>query len=314
VTADPPGGIALDPPRALGALVTELGGNAAAAARDTILERIVPPQRGSSPRDLVVVVSGRSVREASACEGVLLCDTRVAPRLAAKRRWTHEHVWWVVAQLVPARAERTDLGSGWVHPAAAVDATAELAVGSVVHAGAVVGARSRIGEHAVIYDGVWIGADVTIGAHAVIGHPGFGWASDPFGHRFRIPQRGGVVIEDGAEIGPLSTVDAGTLGPTRIGKGTKLDAHVHVGHNAVVGERVLAAAQVGIAGSVKIGNEVLVGGQAGFADHVSVGSRARVAAKSGVIGDIPSGAVVAGFPAVPRMQWLRSMASLLRKR
>jgi UDP-3-O-[3-hydroxymyristoyl] glucosamine N-acyltransferase len=314
VTADPPGGIELDPPRALGRLVTELGGNADGVARDTIVERVVSPEHASSPRDLVVVISGRSAREARDCEGVLLCDARVAPRLVAKRCWTHQYVWWVVARLVPVRPEPTERACAWVHPRATVDPTAHVALGSVVHAGAIVGARSRIGEHAVIYDNVRIGADVVIGAHAVIGRPGFGWATDPSGGRFRVPQRGGVVIDDGVEIGPLSTVDAGTLAPTRIGKGTKLDAHVHVGHNSVIGSGVLAAAQVGIAGSATIGDDVLVGGQAGFADHVNVGSGARVAAKSGVIGDVPSRAVVAGFPAVPRMQWLRGMASLFRKR
>jgi UDP-3-O-[3-hydroxymyristoyl] glucosamine N-acyltransferase len=125
----------------------------------------------------------------------------------------------------------------------------------------------------------------------------------------RIPQLGGVVIEADAEIGPLSTVDAGTLGPTRIGRGSKLDAQVHVGHNVVIEAGVLVAAQSGFAGSAHIGPGVKIGGQAGIADHVRVGAGATIAAKSGVIGDIPPGVVVAGFPAVPRVRWLRALAA-----
>jgi UDP-3-O-[3-hydroxymyristoyl] glucosamine N-acyltransferase len=113
------------------------------------------------------------------------------------------------------------------------------------------------------------------------------------------------------ELGALCTVDAGTLGPTRIRRGAKLDAHVHVGHNVEIGPGCLIAAQAGFAGSTRLGAGVLVGGQAGFADHVSVGDGARVAAKSGVIGDVPARQTVAGFPAVPRIRWLRAMARLM---
>jgi UDP-3-O-[3-hydroxymyristoyl] glucosamine N-acyltransferase len=114
-------------------------------------------------------------------------------------------------------------------------------------------------------------------------------------------------------IGPLVTVDAGTLAPTIVRRGAKLDAHVHVGHNCDIGEGTLVAAQCGFAGSVRVGKGVLIGGQAGFADHVTVGDGARVAAKSGVIGDVPAGAVFAGYPAVPRARWLRGLAAMYRR-
>jgi UDP-3-O-[3-hydroxymyristoyl] glucosamine N-acyltransferase len=120
-----------------------------------------------------------------------------------------------------------------------------------------------------------------------------------------------VWIEDDVEIGPLATVDAGTLGPTILKRGVKLDAHVHVGHNVVVGEGAMVAAQSGFAGSVRVGAGVLVGGQAGVADHANIGEGAQIAAKAGVIGDIPARAVVAGYPAVARARWLRGMASML---
>jgi UDP-3-O-[3-hydroxymyristoyl] glucosamine N-acyltransferase len=189
--------------------------------------------------------------------------------------------------------------------------SAQISPGAVVLPGATIGEGSSVGPNAVIYGGSVIGARVSVGAGAVIGRPGFGWVTGPNGRLRRMPQRGGVQVDDEVEIGALCTVDAGTLDPTRIGAGTKLDAHVHVGHNVQIGRHCLVAAQSGFAGSVVIEDDVWIGGQVGVKDHVRIGAGARLAAKSGVIGDVPPGATVAGFPAVPRLRWLRAMARLL---
>lgn len=157
-----------------------------------------------------------------------------------------------------------------------------------------------------------IGARVRIGHCTVIGRPGFGWATGPNGAVRAIPQLGGVVIEDDVIIGALCTIDAGTLGPTIVRRHAKIDAHVHVGHNGDIGEGAIIAAQSGFAGSVTLGRGVQVGGQVGIADHVTVGDGAKIAAKSGVIGDVPPGAIVAGYPAVPRGRWLRALARMYR--
>jgi UDP-3-O-[3-hydroxymyristoyl] glucosamine N-acyltransferase len=121
-----------------------------------------------------------------------------------------------------------------------------------------------------------------------------------------------VIIEEDVSIGALCTIDAGVLGPTILRRGVKLDSQVHVAHNCDIGEGTMIAAQSGFAGSVKIGRGVLVGGQVGIGDHVVVGDGARIAGGSGVIGDVPAGAVVAGYPAVPRVRWLRALARLYR--
>jgi UDP-3-O-[3-hydroxymyristoyl] glucosamine N-acyltransferase len=176
----------------------------------------------------------------------------------------------------------------------------------------VVGPDSIVGANVTLAERVVIGSRVTIGASTVIGSPGFGWAVGPEGERLAIPQYGGVIIEDDVWVGPLVTIDAGTLGPTILRRGVKLDAHVHVGHNCEIGEDTLVAAQSGFAGSVKIGKRGLIGGQVGIADHVTVGDDVRIAAKSGVIGDVPGGEIVAGYPAVPRKKWLRGVAALYR--
>jgi len=205
---------------------------------------------------------------------------------AAVGLWAHEHAAWVLAELLDTALAPED-------PPA-------------------VGSDCAIATTAVLGPRVTIGARVRVGPGTVIGHPGFGWATGPSGAVRAVPQLAGVVIDDDVSIGPLCTIDAGTLAATRIRRAAKLDAHVHVGHNADVGAGSIIAAQCGFAGSVTIGEGVLIGGQVGIADHVTVGARARIAAKSGVISDVPEGVTVAGYPAVARGRWLRGLAKLYR--
>ena len=292
------------------------------AARSTPAPRAPPsaPWPPSSPRgpgQLAPLVSRRRayVDAARAGGAALLVEAGLASLVPAGRRWVHPNAASALASLLldvappPAPDARH---AAHVDPGADVDPTAVVGPGAVILAGARIGPGARIEPNAVVYGGADIGARVVVGAGAVVGRPGFGWAPGPDGTMVRVPQLGGVRIEDDAEIGPLATVDAGTLGPTVIGRGAKLDAHVHVGHNVQVGKGAMVAAQAGFAGSVEIGAGALVGGQAGVADHVRVGAGARIAAKAGVIGDVPPGAVVAGYPAVARERWLRATAHALR--
>lgn len=213
-----------------------------------------------------------------------------------------------------ALAEREDVASlpGWFHPHAAYALAELLDVGDAPADDPVIGDGTRIGRGAVLMPRVKIGARVTIGAGAVIGDAGFGFATGPGGALRAIPHLGGVVIEDDVHIGALCTISAGTLTPTVIRRGAKLDAQVHVGHNCEIGEGTIIAAQTGLAGSVTVGRGVMMGGQVGVADHVAIGDGARIAAKSGVIGDVAEGATVAGYPAVERQRWLRGLAELYR--
>ncbi|HZU83206.1 MAG TPA: UDP-3-O-(3-hydroxymyristoyl)glucosamine N-acyltransferase [Polyangiaceae bacterium] len=229
----------------------------------------------------------RAAHAAASRGAALLVDASLATRAPASGPlWLHEHASWAMAALLD--------------DAMAPDLAPSVGDGCSIAASATLGPR------------VVVGSRVRIGPGSVIGHPGFGWATGPRGAVRAIPQLGGVWIEDDVSIGPLCTIDAGTLAPTRVRRGAKLDAHVHVGHNGDIGDGAMIAAQCGFAGSVIIGREALVGGQVGIADHVHVGDRARIAAKSGVIGDVPAGAVMAGYPAVPRARWLRALAALYR--
>jgi UDP-3-O-[3-hydroxymyristoyl] glucosamine N-acyltransferase len=170
----------------------------------------------------------------------------------------------------------------------------------------------QIGANGLVHAGVRIGDRVVIGdriivqPNAVIGADGFSFVPvrTPDGavadHEtpLRIHSVGRVVIGDDVEIGAGTTIDRATVQDTRIGKGTKIDNLVQIGHNVTIGECCLIAGMAGIAGSVTLGDRVMVGGQAGIADHVTVGSDATVAAGSGVGSNVSAGTVVSGYPAM----------------
>jgi UDP-3-O-[3-hydroxymyristoyl] glucosamine N-acyltransferase len=308
-------GVRLDAPRRVAELSLEHGGTLDEGLADAVVSRIVPPEYAKYDDDLVVATSALGAARATAGPGVVLSQSSVSERVAVGRRWVHTHVTWVLAHLLAPMAEReAPQGvdrSAWIHPAAFVDGTAVVRPGAIILADARIGPHTVIGEGAVICRRARLGARVVVGPLAVVGRPGFGWATGPSGEVIRIPQLGGVVVEDDVEIGPLCTIDGGTLSPTILRRGVRLDAHVHVAHNVEIGEGTLVAAQAGFAGSVRVGPGALVGGQAGITDHAIIGAGARIAAKSGVIGDVGAGSVVAGYPAIPRGRWLRIWARLL---
>jgi UDP-3-O-[3-hydroxymyristoyl] glucosamine N-acyltransferase len=184
--------------------------------------------------------------------------------------------------------------------------------GAVVGRGAVIGRGCRIGQNAVVLGCCRIGDRVSIGPGTVLGGEGFGFVEEGGAFR-RIPQLGALAIEDDVEIGAHCTIDRGTLGETRIGAGSKLDAQVHIAHNVHIGRKVIIAAQCGLSGSVVVGDGAMLGGKVGVADHRTIGAGAQVGAGSGVGSHVPPGARVAGYPAVPIEDWLRSIAQARRR-
>ncbi|HEV7682107.1 MAG TPA: UDP-3-O-(3-hydroxymyristoyl)glucosamine N-acyltransferase [Pyrinomonadaceae bacterium] len=223
-----------------------------------------------------------------------------------------------------------------IHESAVIDPSAEVAENVWIGAGVVIGTNCRIAAgvrlypNVTVYENVTIGKDSTIhsgtairerseiGARVVIhnnvvvGCDGFGYAKDEQKSWLKIPQTGRVVIEDDVEIGAGTTIDRASVGESRIGRGTKLDNLVQIGHSCSIGEDTLLCAQVGLAGSSHIGNRVILAGQAGVAGHLTIGDDVVLTAKSATSHDVPAGKIISGIPAFDNRDWLRSTAAFRR--
>ena len=218
-----------------------------------------------------------------------------------------------------------------IHPAAVVEADAQIDPTASVGPGAYIGhnvkihARTIIGPNCSVGENTQIGADcrldanVTvyhnckignfciIQANTTIGSTGFGYSFIEGRHQL-IPHNGGVILEDGVEIGANTCVDRAKFGNTIIGAGTKIDNQVHIAHNVVIGKACLLAGQAGIAGSTQLGNGVVLAGGAGVSDNVAIGDRAIVGACALVTKDIESNEKVWGIPAIDLQGQLRSIS------
>jgi len=176
-----------------------------------------------------------------------------------------------------------------------------------IHAGVTIGQDCQVGDgctlypQVVIYDGCRLGHRIILHAHVVIGADGFGYRMEQ-GRHIKIPQLGGVEIENDVEIGAGTAIDRGTFEPTRIGEGTKIDNLVQIGHNCKIGKHNMIVSQVGIGGSSTTGDYVVIAGQVGVADHVNIGDQAVLGAKAGVPSDIPAKTKVLGAPARPERE------------
>ena len=266
------------------------------------------------------VIAGNFAENAKTSKALLIV---AHPRLAFAR----------AARLLQNHARRQT----GVDPTAVVHSSAKLGAGvsigpKAVIGHAVIGARSLIGAGCIIGDGVELGEDchiypnvtiypgsrignrVIVHAGAVLGSDGFGYVRDPKSGRYeRFPQIGTLEIEDDVEIGANTTIDRGALEVTRIGRGTKIDNLVHIGHNCQFGEDVIIAAQAGFSGSITIENQVVIGGQVGVAEHARIQEGVLLGGQTGVLPKkILRGKGVAfwGTPARPLREYLRSLASL----
>jgi UDP-3-O-[3-hydroxymyristoyl] glucosamine N-acyltransferase len=188
-----------------------------------------------------------------------------------------------------------------------IGARTVLEGGNHLAAESVLGDDTRLFPNVTLYRASKIGSRVRIHSGTTIGSDGFGYVFDSGFHR-KIPQIGNVVIHDDVEIGANVTIDRGALGPTTIGKGTKIDNLVQIGHNVTIGEHCLIVSQTGISGSTKLGNYVTVAGQVGIAGHLKIGDRVTIAGKSGIMFDIADGEKWFGSPiAAPDREMKRQL-------
>ena len=229
-----------------------------------------------------------------------------------------------------------EIGNGaWIGPFSVIGPRARVGANARIGAHCSVGRDAMIGDNALLHDGVRVGARCRIGhrliaqPNAVIGADGFSFEPPERSAVEAAKQTGGiggaratgylrihslaaVEIGDDVEIGACTTIDRGTISPTRIGDGTKIDNQVQIGHNVQIGSLCLLCAQVGVAGSSTLGDRVVLGGKTGVADHVQIGSDVICAASTMVAGKIPPNRVMMGIPAQPRDQFTRQYAAIRR--
>ena len=268
------------------------------------------------------VLVGRGMSSTAAGKPLLrvgqprLAFARAATLLRAPRKAVEIHATAVLSPGV-------EIGSGVsIGPHASIEEGARVGEATVVGSGAVIGAGVHIGSdcriypRVVIYPGVTLGDRVVVHAGAVLGADGFGYVRDrATGEYTQFPQQGALVIEDDVEIGANTTIDRGALDETRIGRGTKLDNLIHIGHNCSIGRDVVIAAQTGISGSSAVGDGAILGGQVGMGDHAMVGPGVILGGQAGILPKkklLGPGIVFWGTPAKPVRQYLKELAMLAR--
>lgn len=186
-----------------------------------------------------------------------------------------------------------------IHPGAVIEDDCKIGDDCVIHANAVIESRCELGKSVIVH------------SNAVIGADGFGFAPGQ-GEIQKIPQIGIVCLEDDVEIGACTTIDRAAMEVTRVGAHSKLDSHVHIGHNVVIGHHTMISGMVGVAGSAKIGNWVMIAGHAGINGHVSVGDRCVIGGMTGVTSNIDEPGMYIGYPPLPANEWKRQSVYLKR--
>ena len=311
------------------------------------VDRLVHPDRADRPSDLAIAMSAEAAGALarSKARAVVIVAARPLPSGSFPAVIAVGEARTALAKLTAMFDPGPPQARG-VHPTALVAADAIIGEDASIGPYAVIGSRSRIGAGTTILPQVTVGADTAIGAqcllhsgvrighgcrlgdrvivhaNAVIGADGFSFAPDLMsataftaGVRItRVHSLGNVEIGDDVEIGACTTIDRATLESTRIGRGTKIDDHVHIGHNVVIGESCILCGMVGISGSVILGDRVRLGGGVGIGDHVRIGDQAVVAAGSGVGTNVPAGAFVSGYPALPHQRTIEQQLYLGRQK
>jgi len=310
------------------------------------LARLVGGTVSGDGKTVVRAVNG--IKEAGPGDITFLANSKYAPLLASTKASAVILAEGMTSPLPALRVANPDLAFGrvaehfsggayraapGVHPTAVVAPGVRLGKDVSIGAGVVIEAGASIGDRAVVHPQVYIGRDTVIGPDAllypqvvvrekcsvgarvilhsgtVIGSDGFGYATEKGVHH-KIPQVGTVVIEDDVELGANVTVDRARFGKTVIGKGTKIDNLVQIGHNVVLGQGCLLVSQAGIAGSTRLGNYVVMAGQSGLIGHLDIGDGAIITAQTGLTKDVPPGAVMSGSPASERRTHLKELAAL----
>lgn len=284
----------------------------------------------AQPGELTFLVNRkyRPALETTRASAILITYDEARPRIAALRS---ANPYLDFARAIELFHPTPRYGAS-VHPTAVISSAAKIGARAHIGPYCYIAEDVEIGENAVlhsfvcIYRGARIGNDFFAHAHAcvredcrignrvllqngvVVGSDGFGFARETDGKWYKMRQAGITVIGDDVEIQAQSAIDRATVGETRIGRGTKIDNMVQVGHACKVGEDTLLCGQVGLAGTTQIGNKCILAGQVGTAGHLTIGDGATLTAQSGVPTDVPAGAIYSGYPAMENLAWRKSVA------
>jgi UDP-3-O-[3-hydroxymyristoyl] glucosamine N-acyltransferase len=328
--------------RALGEIAKFIGGEMR-GDESVSVARVVHPAIAQGASDLAFVLSPKEASVLNSTHVINAVVPAGLENLTVPNQIVVSRPRLVLARLTELFERPVDVAPG-IHPWTVIDPTASIGENVSIGPFCRIGPNSRVGDHCRFVSNVNVGADVTIGDHtllhagvcigdrceigsrviiqpnATIGGDGFAFVTPEPGsvesvrktgevrnfntEIIRIHSLGNVVIEDEVEIGSGTCIDRGTLGETRIGRGSKLDNLIQIGHNVVTGGNCLIVSQVGVAGSASIGHRVVIGGQSGVPDHVTVGDDAVIHARSGIIGPVPEKAAMMGVPAVPLRQFM----------
>ncbi len=201
--------------------------------------------------------------------------------------------------------------------ASSISESATIGEGTIIQPNVFIGNHVRIGKNCVIhpnvtiYDGCVLGDHVTIHAGTVLGADAFYYKNRPEGFD-KLLSGGNVVVEDHVDIGAGCTIDRGVTGSTTIGRGSKLDNQIQVGHDTVIGKKCLIASHVGIAGCCIIEDEVTLWGQVGITSGATIGKKAVILAQSGISKSLEGGKTYFGYPAEEAREKLKQIASIKR--
>jgi UDP-3-O-[3-hydroxymyristoyl] glucosamine N-acyltransferase len=275
--------------------------------------------------DASFLANARYREQMKSSQAGVICIDPSTELPAGKNFLVHESPSQVFQIIVEALLKDKQIESGFsgIHPTAVIHPQAmlgpDVVVGPyvVIDRYAKIGARTRlfahasigpsvdIGEdcilypHAVVREGCQLGSRVILQPGAVVGSCGFGYTTSNVGHHTKLEQLGIVVLEDDVEIGANTTIDRARFKETRIGRGSKIDNLVQLGHNVTLGEYNLIVSQTGIAGSTKTGRNVVMGGQAGVVGHLEIADYVMIATRGGVSKNIPQPGKYGGEPVMP---------------
>lgn len=316
----------------LSEIATLIGGTVEGDAHVVI--RSAAPIQSAGPGDLSFVANKKYTPyiATTKAEALVLAPEIKCDRLPVIR---HENPYLAFASAVDILFPDEPLIPEGIDPSAVINESSEIDSTTRIGPLCTVGRNSRLGANCQLVGSVYVGNEVQIGddclfypgvqimhgcrigdrvivhSGVVIGSDGFGFAGSPTGLK-KIKQVGWVEIGNDVEIGANTAIDRGALGPTLIGRGTKIDNLVQIAHNVEIGEHSIIVGQAGISGSTKIGNGVTLAGQVGVIGHIEIGDGAQVGAQSGVAKSVPAGKMLFGSPARDIKETMRIQAAMTR--